>query len=123
VAVGPLAHEAASQLAERMLGGAVTDVGAIARESQGSPFFLGALTRQLRDTTASAGCFTLQQAVTGHITRLAVGSRCLLEVLAVAGRPLNLQWALDAAEVNVSSADELLAERLARSSGGEGRRI
>lgn len=123
IVVGPLAPEAAEQLAQHMSGGAGTDTGAIARESQGSPFFLGALTRHLRDATDSHGSFTLQHAVTTHIGRLPVASRRLLEVLAVAGRPLDLQWALDAAEVNVSSADELLAERLARSGGGEGRRI
>lgn len=122
VAVGPLGAEAASQLAERMLGRSSSDVGALALESQGSPFFLGELIRHLREETCH-GSLTLQQAVTTRVGRLPASSRLLLAVLAVAGRPIHLQWALDAAEADVQSADELLAERLARSSGGQDRRI
>jgi predicted Ser/Thr protein kinase len=125
LAVGPLAPAAARELAERMLGDAAAsaaDAAAIAEEAQGSPFFVGELVRHARVPAAEAEKLSLQQAVIRHVQGLTAGARALLEVLAVAGRPLSLRLALDAAAAGAThdAGDQLLAERLARPGGAAG---
>jgi eukaryotic-like serine/threonine-protein kinase len=120
LSVGPLADGAAHALAQRMLGSAASErdhVAAIAREAQGSPFFLGELVRQTRVAGVGPRQLTLREAVLRHVQGLGPGARSLLEVLAIAGRPMAVQCALEAAETEHDAVDALLGEHLLRVAG------
>ncbi|HKP64276.1 MAG TPA: AAA family ATPase, partial [Polyangiales bacterium] len=122
LSIAPLSAAAAQQLAQRMLGDAAQregDAALIATEAQGSPFFVGELVRQAR----IAGAFTLRDAVLRHVQGLGPGARSLLDVLAVAGRPLSVQLALDAAQTAHDAVDVLLEERLARAANSGEQRM
>ncbi len=113
-----LSDGAAQALVQRLLEGTDDEhAAAIAAESQGSPFFVGELVRRARVSGTGPTRLTLQEAVLQHVVDLPVGARALLEVLAVAGRPLAVQVALDAADATHDAVDELVAERLLRSAG------
>ncbi len=114
----------------------------IAAEGQGSPFFVGELVRQARlenadanaltnlntdtnpkpkpnpnpnpNTNTNAPTLTLRQAMDRHVALLPAKARDVLNVLAVAGRPLAARLAVDAAEATHEAVDALLFERLAR---------
>ncbi len=66
---------------------------------------------------AQATRLTLHQAVLRHVLDLGSHARALIDVLAVAGRPLAVQLALDAADAKHDTIDVLLSERLVRSAG------
>ncbi|MDM0026481.1 serine/threonine-protein kinase [Variovorax saccharolyticus] len=116
--VGPLPPAVSVQLAQRLLGSARSaDFGAIAAEGGGSPFFVGELVRlALSDWRTGAGPdrLTLGQSVDRHIGLLPEKARDVLNVLAVAGRPISAQLAVDAAHATHEALDALLFERLAR---------
>jgi len=119
LAVGPLPREAAQQLAARALVAAGADAAAaIAEEARGSPFFVGELVRQARHARADARKLTLHEALNRHVQGLDSGAHALLDVLAVAGRPLPVQLALDAAGATHDAIDRLLSERLLRAARG-----
>lgn len=121
IAVGALPAGATRQLAERMLGHAAHEEAvAIVEEAQGSPFFVGELVRHARVTGPLMQKLTLGEAVLRHVQGLPAAARALLEVLAVAGRPLQLQLALDASSTSHDAIDRLLSERLLRSSRAGG---
>lgn len=80
----------------------------IARESQGSPFFVGELVEHaVADLDGSAETLpkfdddstatTLDRLIVARLRRLPAETRRLLEVVAVAGRPLELEVALEVA--------------------------
>jgi predicted Ser/Thr protein kinase len=115
--VGRLPPAAATELAARMLDDSRMDPAAIAKEAAGSPFFLGELVGLARSPAAAAQRLTLQQAVMHHVQGLNEGARSLLDVLAVAGRPLAVDLALDAARATHEAVDQLLCERLLRGAG------
>jgi serine/threonine protein kinase len=118
VRVGPLSPEASRLLALRLAG---TDFGvavAVASEARGSPFFVGELVRHAHQPGKEELALTLENAVLRHVQSLAPAARALLEVLAVAGRPLPLQLALAAAGAAHVAVDELSSERLLRTGGG-----
>jgi len=120
VRVGPLSPEASRSLAVRLAG---TDFGAaraVASEARGSPFFVGELVRHAHHPAKEELAFTLENAVLRHVQRLAPDARALLDVLAVAGRPLPLQLALAAGGAAHVAVDELSSERLLRTTGGGG---
>jgi hypothetical protein len=113
--VGQLPLPAAEALARRLLAEASPSlVTAIASEAQGSPFFLWELSHHSRVARSSAAPLTLQAALLAHFQDLGRAERALLEVLAVAGRPLAIPLALEAAGVENEAADILVAERLVR---------
>ena len=97
--VGELEPSEARELARALLGGnptvAPSQADAIARESAGNPFFIDELVRfgQL----SSAG--TLDELVRTRVLQLPEAARRLLEVVAVAGQPLDVNVAEGAAAV------------------------
>jgi eukaryotic-like serine/threonine-protein kinase len=119
VALAELEAAEAQDLAHRLLGRSSSALSnAIARESGGSPLLIAELVRyseaggDLANGPAGADVdphragpvaapveVTLEQMIRLRIQRLAEPSRRLLEVLAVAGQPLDLRVARDAAEV------------------------
>lgn len=91
--VDPLSEEDAAHLAASLLGR--TDRAAsqlaerIAKESNGSPFFVWELAQHVRDdSTGSAGSLELDEVIWSRVCRLPEETRRLLEVFAVAGRPM-----------------------------------
>jgi tetratricopeptide (TPR) repeat protein len=95
LAVGALAAPQAQELARQLLGagGAAAQADAIAAESEGNPFFVHELVHHLLASGATghpgeARALTLQEVLRERIRRLPAEARRLLEVVAVAGRPL-----------------------------------
>jgi predicted Ser/Thr protein kinase len=119
LSLGALPPAAAQELAARLLGrDGAARAAEVALEASGSPFFLGELSRQARRSVGGSRV-TLHDAVLGHVQGLSASARRLLEVLAVAGRPLAIDVALDAAGASHEHIDVLHAERLLRGSGQE----
>ncbi|MGJ7498514.1 serine/threonine-protein kinase [Variovorax sp. RT4R15] len=116
--VGPLPPAVSVLLAQRLLGSAsAADSASIAAEGRGSPFFVGELVRQAlsaRLTGAAPTALTLGQTVDRHVSLLPAKARDVLNVLAVAGRPMAAQLAVDAADATHEALDALLFERLVR---------
>jgi serine/threonine protein kinase len=130
VAVEALTHEEARDLAKALLGAkpstSLTLAEAMARESKGSPFFVYELVQAFQaagDTEArmSPGeVVALDEVLSLRIGRLPAEARRLLEVVAVAGRPLGRLEAFSAAELSEWERDRLAllrSGRLLRSTG------
>ncbi len=108
ITVGPLTPYESRDLALALLGrsdaAAKRHAEAIALESGGSPLFVQELVRyalavsggHLETTTPSSVGMTLEQALTMRLVQLTPEALALLEVVAVAGRPLKLDVALTA---------------------------
>ncbi|HEV2495606.1 MAG TPA: protein kinase [Terriglobia bacterium] len=95
----------------------------LARESGGSPLFLGELVRYAAAAhdhveSPNAGEVTLEEMILARASRLEGASRRLLEVVAVAGQPLRLDVARQVAELAPGEEHTVLgqlrAEHLAR---------
>ena len=96
----------AVELAQR-LGVHPAQAGEIARESGGHPYWihelaLHARARSLSDETSSSG-LTLDEALRARVGRLSAEARALLEIVAVAGKPLDPALA-EAALPNITTA-------------------
>ena len=128
--VGPLRADEARALALALLqsapGGAAEREAAaevIARESEGSPLFVEELSRQVRDGDrglAAAAELSLSGFLRARTRQLSPSARRLLEILALAGRPLRRGLALRAAELAHAAGPalaQLHAANLARSRG------
>jgi serine/threonine protein kinase len=125
--VGPLADADARTLARSTLPRAAPDrlVDSIVREAGGSPFLLEQLIDYVRQSDASItnAAVTLGKMIEARFTRLPEGARPVLEVLSVAGHPLDGHAACRVADVagdprTVISG--LRAARMLRSSGAPG---
>ena len=94
-------------------------VDALVREAGGSPLFL----RQLAALGARSSVVGLAEAVRARMTALPGDARRLLEVLALVGKPIDLNTAAQAAEVDDVDAAlrKLQVENLARSRVRQGR--
>ena len=97
---------------------------AIARESEGSPYFIAEIARQRPDSTRAGSDAepgrTLDEAIERRIERLPHDARRLLEVISVSGRPIPASLALAAAELDSAhrgSVVLLCASHLARTTG------
>jgi serine/threonine protein kinase len=131
VAVAELSPEEARELAERLLeasdGGARSRAEAIARESAGNPFFIDELARY--ESAAPAGArgvagarreTTLAEVIHARVAQLPGEARRLLEILAVAGQPVERAVALAAAGLESqgpSAVDALRSAHLVRTGG------
>jgi tRNA A-37 threonylcarbamoyl transferase component Bud32 len=116
LAVEPLGPEERRALVLALLGPEAGEVAdAIARQSGGYPFFVHELVRYLQSGSTlaggTAGDFTLGEVLWARVGQLPQPARALLEVVAVAGRPVRLDSACRAAEV----AEERPALALLRS--------
>jgi len=138
VVLGPLSRTEARDLARELLGeddggdlspddlAMVADT--VARESAGNPFFVGELVQYLRQGPGPSAEVTLDGVIRARLRRLPEDARRLLEVVAVAGRPLppaiaaravDLGGALERAAVAALRAAHLVLSRQA----GEGEAI
>jgi len=102
--VGELDFESARRLAEALLDAegpaALEQAATIARESGGNPFFIRELARYRRENgLRSVSELTIDQLILARVAALSEPARRLLEIVAVAGRPLPAHTARDAAGI------------------------
>jgi hypothetical protein len=109
LAIGELTKTEAQNLALALLSKdqsvSMERVSALALESGGSPFFINELVQysqaNLEQIDKKSGLYshTLDEVVQAHIATLPANARRLLEIVAVAGQPLDLKSALEAANI------------------------
>jgi tetratricopeptide (TPR) repeat protein len=131
ILVGPMSHTEATDLALRMLGDrtkrhrALADE--VAREAEGSPFFVGELVRYAQrhtddeiPVTESGSSVSLDSVIRHRLVELPPDARRLLEVIAVAGGSVSQGIALGVAMGDLRNRDalsRLRAESLVRLQG------
>jgi tetratricopeptide (TPR) repeat protein len=122
VPVDPLPAEAARDLARALLPGdplAAAHVARIAAQAQGSPFFIYELSHHLRSRASSgeevrgADDVDLDGLIWDRVEQLTPDARRFLEIVAVAGRPLQAGSAYAAADLHQYTADPFLLLRAA----------
>ncbi len=133
VAIGPLDVADAQALALALLDasdeGAQRIARAVAREARGSPFLVEELVRANRGRTvadeATLVLMTLDEVVGQRLARLPEKALGILELVAVAGRPLPASLLATASELgDISDAVAVLADRrLARTGVRDGREV
>ena len=130
VPVGPLEHAEAKRLALALLGSADAPgqelADAVALESGGSPFLIEELARRsTRELLTTQPKVTLEDVVTARLSDLPQNAGRVVEMVAVAGRPLLVSTL--AAASHVESIDDtvavLVAHRFVRSGMRDGRDI
>ena len=129
VAIGPFSEAQSSVLAAHLLGLEPADPLAtrIAREAQGSPFFIGELARHARSTgglTDSVTTLSLDEVIRLRLRALPVAARRLIEVLAIAGGRLPRAVAIKVVEATTGALDRgtiarLRAEHLIRAESSD----
>ncbi len=95
----PLSGSEARQLAQLLAPSDAERQAAIADESGGSPFLIGELARHLGGRHGATGEASLADAVAARVERLTPAARHVLELVCVAGRPLERSFALRAAGI------------------------
>lgn len=117
--VGPLTGAESCQLVEAILEPGVLpakqSVPDIVREGAGSPFFLEQLARWTLANTGAAGALSinLDEMLNGQIAPLPAGAQALLETLAVAATPLDVEVACQAAGLGTGTRPLITALRVA----------
>jgi len=117
--LNPLTREEATELIQSLLSSGGTEaelfVDSLVREASGNPFLLEQLTHyaMMNEGAATAG-ITLTTMLEERIRQLPDGSRQLLNTLAVAGRPVNQDVALNAAGLDREDLNVLNAVRAAQ---------
>ncbi|KYF83865.1 hypothetical protein BE20_00040 [Sorangium cellulosum] len=125
LAVGPLEPSVALALALHVLGSGVeagVRAEAVVAEAAGSPFFVHELAHAGQERPGElAGEIRLSTVLANRLSRLSAEARCLLEVIAVAGRPLLRGVARQASalspEQERTAMSVLRAERVLRARG------
>ncbi|HVE86591.1 MAG TPA: protein kinase, partial [Myxococcales bacterium] len=117
VTVGPMSAGESRQLAEKVLGTAAAS-SAIVKEAAGSPFFVTELARYVAGTPHLAGAgasldVTLNDVLWARMDRLPENARHLLHAVAVAGRPLPQQLAVQSAGLTEGGDEAVSALRAA----------
>ena len=116
--LGPLPQEAASALLSTSLTGLEDDVA-------GNPFLLGELSRHAARRTRQSTELSVRAMLVARVCALPPPERKLMEILAVASRPIELEIALDAAGVDLAPRtvfEALRDKNLARATG-DGSRV
>ncbi len=126
LAVDPLTPAESRKLARQLLGDRGPDTTALAdrivQEAAGNPYFIDELTRHLQrgaHLTAYAG-MDLDTVLWEQVQRLPEVSRRLLEVVAVAGQPLRLRNAYEAAELKTLEPQVVVSLRFGHLVRGTG---
>jgi serine/threonine protein kinase/tetratricopeptide (TPR) repeat protein len=116
ITIGRLPPGEARALTSLLLGAAaalgapeVVDVAALAEEGGGHPLFLDALVRHRLSRSGDAGPVRLDDALRARIQRLDPAARRLIEVVAIAGRPIPARIAAQAADVLAGDLSPALA--------------
>jgi len=127
LSIGPLAPDDAQELARGLLGAeAAASAIAVARESAGSPLFIGQLARELVAGRRS-GNLSLQRMLANRVSAVSDDARVVLEVLACAASPQDeavLAAASGLDETRVRDALDLLQkEHLVGATGAVGARV
>ncbi len=120
--VGPLSRDDAARLAEEL--GAAHQADAIAVESGGNPYFVAELARAAGDADVARAPASLDGVLWARIQTLAPGPRRLLELIAVAGRPIGRAAVARAAEAGADERQSLAvlsAAHLVRTAGARDR--
>ena len=120
----PFEAQDAEAFAKSLLGENKADPGSLALEAGGNAFFLRALVEHVRSEQrppdANAAIVTLVQVIEARLNKLTLAARQLLDVLAIAGRPMLGQDANSAAGLlpaDIDAAMELRTMHLLRSRG------
>jgi len=96
-AIGPLGPDDSARLADALLGGrpAGVEAAGVIREAAGSPFLVEQLVRYVLDSRTTSGSTSvgLAEMLDARIRTLPEGTRALLHILAIAGRPLDAKVA------------------------------
>jgi hypothetical protein len=95
---------------------------AIAEESGGSPFFIDGLVRYAAEGGGPVASVRLDEVIDARVSQLPAGAKHLLELAAIAGRPLDLSVAAAASTVEGDQQQMLRllhARRLAKTRGAE----
>ena len=109
--VEPLSGEDANRLATMLLNRSAPDIAErIAKESGGSPFFVWELVQHIQEGDGVArGSLELDEVIWSRVLRLPAGTRELLEVFAVSGRPMRASEAYQVVD-EMSHGPGLLAQ-------------
>lgn len=117
--IGPLATEHAVEYALQMLGARRPDAPALARtlaqESDGNPFLLDQMVRVVMEAEGRGGGqpLGLAQMLAARLRQMPPGARELVDVLAVAGQPLDAKVAYRAADLEGDERPLVTSLRLA----------
>ena len=113
--VGPLSEEEAADLALQLLAEKAPQLKGrarqIAHEAQGSPLFVRELVRYAIAGGARPGEVSLDQVLLARLDALPAAARGLLEMVAVAGGPIDVRLAATAAGVQVEARTALASLR------------
>jgi predicted Ser/Thr protein kinase len=126
LSLGPLSPSASAELAGCLLPAeaATADVtSAIARESAGSPYFVGELARYVGRHRREPRDISVAAALLDRRSALPEAAYRVLELCALTGRPLPSALVVRAAEAGRAEIDLLCQSRLARLSDLEGARM
>jgi hypothetical protein len=119
----PLSGDDALTLAQALLGGpsanADRQAARIASECEGNPFFLTELARDFDNDGGESramradGELTLERVILGRIARLPPASQAVMEIVGVAGRPIEQQVAIEAAGLRFEDSAAVATLRVA----------
>ncbi len=126
IEVGELSHGEACDLARSLLdSGDPASAEAVAREARGSPLFVAELARwsnERREVARTEGAITLEHVILARVAELPEDARSLLEVLSVAGGPLERAIAEKAADLGAGRRAAMTSLRAARFMSARGLR-
>jgi hypothetical protein len=118
--LSPLSSEAARALLRAQVG---TSLSGLEREAGGNPFLLGELGRHAAlHASEAVPDLSLKSVIAGRAAALPADERRLVELLAVAGRPIDLFLAVEAAGVSAGPRtlfESLRDAHLARATGND----
>jgi hypothetical protein len=122
--VGPLSSVAAEELAQELLRDTPAEVTKqVAAEAGGSPFFIGEIVRWLQSDHGSVDAIRIDRVVEDRVRELEEDVRSVLELVAVAERPVTREVLMAAADLEADVATRAIStlrlERLIRLVGSD----
>jgi hypothetical protein len=114
-------HESEQLVKEWIVESDIRKIETIAREGAGNPFFLQELSRQASSRSSEAGAWSLTNLIDSRLKQLPPLAREIVELVAIAGRPLPvrlLQGRADQGAEVRNTLERLRRVRLLQTSGG-----